>query len=685
MKKNKKKIIAIIQCRLNSRRLPNKAILKLSGIPAIIRMVNRVKRSKEIDEIWIATGLSKVNDKLCNLLSNKNINFYRGDDEDVLSRFMHIGNKTKASYIVRLTGDCPLIDPSIIDQAIEKIIKNKVDYVSNILPRSFPDGLDVEVFTKKTLDETYNNVTEKFSKEHVTTYMHGLHKSKYKRGNFKKINIINKEDFSHLRWTLDEEKDYYFLNDVFKNLDNDIPWMKIIEYLTKNPEKLLINNMIGTGKKAISNISNKKKTFKKSNLLFKQAIKTIPLGSQTFSKSYTQWPKGNSPLFFDRAHGAKVVDPDGNHYIDYVLGLLPITLGYCDIDVDRDVFKQMKKGTIFSLPSKLEMELSEILVDIIPSAEMVRFGKNGSDVTTAAIRLARAFTGKDMIAVAGYHGWHDWYIGSSSRYLGVPKQVEKLTKKFIFNDSDSLKKIFSKYPNKFAAVILEPSGLVKPNIEFLRNIKELCKKNKALLIFDEVISGFRINLGGAQKEYNITPDLSCFGKGMANGYPISAIVGSKKIMKLMEEIFFSTTFAGDTLSITAAISTIKKLKKFNIIKKNKAFGKKLINELNKIIASSKLSHYLEISEVDWWPKIVFKNLPIREDLVISLIRQEFIRNGLFLGSTFNICYAHTQGDILKQTIFKFKNSIERLNLYFLSDTPERFLTGNLIEKTFKVR
>ena len=150
MKKNKKKIIAIIQCRLNSRRLPNKAILKLSGIPAIIRMVNRVKRSKEIDEIWIATGLSKVNDKLCNLLSNKNINFYRGDDEDVLSRFMHIGNKTKASYIVRLTGDCPLIDPSIIDQAIEKIIKNKVDYVSNILPRSFPDGLDVEFCTKKT-------------------------------------------------------------------------------------------------------------------------------------------------------------------------------------------------------------------------------------------------------------------------------------------------------------------------------------------------------------------------------------------------------------------------------------------------------------------------------------------------------------------------------------------------------
>ena len=177
----------------------------------------------------------------------------------------------------------------------------------------------------------------------------------------------------------------------------------------------------------------------KSNKYFKRAINTIPLASQTFSKSYTMWPKGNSPLFFDRAEGAKVVDPDGNHYIDYILGLLPITLGYCDPDVDNAVIKQIMKGTIFSLPSTLEMQLSELLVDLIPSAEMVRFGKNGSDATTAAIRLARAFTNRDLIAVAGYHGWHDWYIGSSSRNLGVPKSVEKLTKKFVFNDPESLK------------------------------------------------------------------------------------------------------------------------------------------------------------------------------------------------------------------------------------------------------
>ena len=183
--------------------------------------------------------------------------------------------------------------------------------------------------------------------------------------------------------------------------------------------------------------------------------------------------------------------------------------------------------------------------------------ENGSDVTTAAIRLARAYTKKDMVAVAGYHGWHDWYIGSSSRNLGVPLEVENLTKKFNFNDADSLSDLFRKYPNKFAAVILEPAGLIKTDVNSLKKVREICTKHGVILIFDEIISGFRVNLGGAQAEYGVLPDITCLGKAIGNGYPLSAVVGRKDIMKYMEEIFFSSTFGGETISLSAAIANIE--------------------------------------------------------------------------------------------------------------------------------
>ncbi|MBT3938463.1 MAG: aminotransferase class III-fold pyridoxal phosphate-dependent enzyme, partial [Pelagibacterales bacterium] len=495
MKKNKK-VIIIIQARVNSSRLPNKVLLKLNGIPSIIRMINRVKLSNLVDEIWVATGKSKINDKLEHILIDSSIKVRRGDDLDVLSRYVDIAKYTKANIVVRLTGDCPLIDPEIIDKTIKLLIDEKADYASNIIKRTYPDGLDVEVFTSKTLFETDKNSPIGFCREHVTTYMHGLYKNKYPIGNFKIASLEHSADFSNLRWTLDEKQDFNFLNTIFSHLSYNASWQEIISFLIKRPLLQIKNSKIMSNEGAIDkNLSNYHR-YKNSNKFFKKAIKYVPLASQTFSKSHIQWPKGAAPLFIERAYGANVVDIDKNHYIDYILGLLPITLGYCDTDIDEAVISQIMKGSIFSLPSKLEAQLSEKLVDLIPSAEMVRFGKNGSDVTTAAIRLARAYTERDMIAVAGYHGWHDWYIGSSTRDIGVPSAVKLLTHKFIFNDADSLKSLFKKYPNKFAAVILEPAGLYPTDISFLKEIKMLCKKNKTLLIFDEVISGFRINMGG---------------------------------------------------------------------------------------------------------------------------------------------------------------------------------------------
>tara|TARA_B100000686_G_scaffold104955_1_gene112119 strand:- start:1497 stop:3551 length:2055 start_codon:yes stop_codon:yes gene_type:complete len=684
MKKNKK-IIVVIQARVNSSRLPNKVLLKLNGLPAIIRMIERVKLSKLVDEIWVVTGESKVNDKLVNILGSSNIKVMRGDDLDVLSRYVKVTKKTGANIIVRLTADCPLIDPNIIDMTIKLLIDRKADYASNILKRTYPDGLDVEAFTSDTLIKTVENVDDKFSKEHVTTYMHGLHKNKYKKGNFILASLEHEADFSSLRWTLDEENDLIFLNRVYSTIDPLASWQQILSHLLSNPLIYMQNRIIPTNQNAVDLNSNNYRRYSKSNKLFDRASKTIPLGSQTFSKSYIQWPKGEAPLFIDRAYGAKVVDPDGNHYIDYVLGLLPIILGYCDEDVDREVIDQIQRGTIYSLPSELEMELAEKLVKIIPSAEMVRFGKNGSDATSAAIRLARAYTDRDLVAVAGYHGWHDWYIASSSRNLGVPKSVEALTFKFLFNDLDSLTSLFKKYPNKFAAVILEPTGLVEPDKGFLKSVKNICEKNGTLLIFDEIISGFRINIGGAQKEYGITPDISCFGKAMANGYPLSAIVGSRKIMNLMEEIFFSTTFGGETLSIRASLATINKIQKLNVINKIKSYGTKLIFKLNNIIKKHGLDSNISVSKVNWWPQLVIKDLPINDELFISIMRQELLMSGLLLGSTFNLSLAHTKADILKQTLEKFSDAMKNISLILNSKDPSVYLKGEHIKRTFKVR
>ena len=678
------KVLCIIQARMTSSRLPKKALASLNGIPTIIRMVNRVLLSKFIDEIVIATGVSEENNILEDTIkSHTDIKVFRGDDNDVLSRYVEVTKLYEADLIIRLTGDCPLIDPGIIDNTLELIANSKSDYASNITERTFPDGLDVEVFTKNLLMEANEKSLDSFSREHVTTYMHGLRKDKIYSKKIKKISLKNTEDFSQLRWTLDEKKDLDFLNIIFKNLPNSAKWMQIVSFLVNNPDIQLLSKGIKINEGSIENNNNINNRYKNSNKFYNKTSSIIPLASQTFSKSYMQWPKGVAPLFIERAYGSNIVDIDGNHYIDYVLGLLPIVLGYCDKDVDKAVINQIIKGTVYSLPSKLECELAEKLVQIIPSAEMVRFGKNGSDVTTAAIRLARAYTKKDMVAVAGYHGWHDWYIGSSSRNLGVPKEVENLTKKFNFNDADSLSDLFKKYPNKFAAVILEPAGLIKTDIIFLKKIREICNTHGVILIFDEIISGFRVNIGGAQAEYDVLPDLTCLGKALANGYPLSAIVGKKEIMKYMEEIFFSSTFGGETLSLAAAISNINKIEKCDVINVNKNSGRILIRELNQIINNLDLTKYMTISDIDWWPQIIMGQN--NSDLYTSLLRQEFLKNGLLISGTFNLCYAHSAEGILNNTINKFGKAVNVWKDYINSKNPEKYLKGGLIKKTFKVR
>src|SRR5574341_817412 len=288
-----------------------------------------------------------------------------------------------------------------------------------------------------------------------------------------------------------------------------------------------------------------------SEEMLDRALKAVPLGSQTFSKSKTQYPYGVSPYFITRGQGSHVWDVDNNEYVDFINALAAVTLGYNDPDVNAAVRAQLDEGVIFSLPHPLEHQVAEKIVEIVPCAEMVRFGKNGSDATSGAIRLARAYTNRDHVAACGYHGWQDWYIGATTRSRGVPQSTRDLTHIFNYNDIESLHKIFKEHPDQVAAVIMEPMNTTEPKDGFLEKVRELSRQHGAVFIFDETITGFRYANGGAQEYFGVTPDLATFGKGLANGYPVSALAGKAEIMRLMEEIFYSFTFGGETLSLAA--------------------------------------------------------------------------------------------------------------------------------------
>ncbi len=426
--------------------------------------------------------------------------------------------------------------------------------------------------------------------------------------------------------------------------------------------------------------------FDKSQALYVRALETVPLASQTFSKSAMQYVGGASPLFLDRGDGCRVTDVDGNEYIDYVLGLLPVVLGYRDPDVDAAIRAQLDKGISFSLATELEAELAERLVRLIPCAEMVRFGKNGSDATSAAVRLARAYTGRDRIALAGYHGWHDWYIGTTARHLGVPQAVRDLSSAFTFNDADSLASLLKAAPGEYAAVIMEPAGLDAPAPGFLEAIRALCDEHGVVLVFDEIVTGFRIGMGGAQEAYGVTPDLAAFGKAMGNGMPISAIVGRRDIMAFMDKIFFSGTFGGEALSLAASIATLDKLERDSGPARIAATGVKLRDGAAKILKAHEIDAEYLTKGPDWLPAV----LPTGEGradrtVTTSLLRQELVAEGLLFMATFNLSLAHDDPQVIGETLAAFDRAMARVAAALRSNDPAARLRGAPVEPVFQVR
>lgn len=425
--------------------------------------------------------------------------------------------------------------------------------------------------------------------------------------------------------------------------------------------------------------------YKESNALLARAEKVIPIASQTFSKSRIQFPAPHSPLFLTHGKGGHVWDVDGNKYVDLVCGLLCITLGYGDPDVDAAIKDQLGRGISFSLPVDLETQLAERLVELIPSAEMVRFGKNGTDATSAAIRLARAFTGRDRVIACGYHGWQDWYIGATTRNLGVPKEVQTLTHKAPFNDIETIKQLFAAHKNEIAAIILEPASSEEPKEGYLEALKELTHEHGALLIFDEVITGFRWGLNGAQGYYGVTPDLTACGKGMGNGMPISAVMGPAHIMKMMENIFYSGTFGGEALSLAASITVIDKMKQGDVIPRLWKTGKDISDRVTDLIKRYGLQDCIGLMGADPWKILAFKDYQdVSQDIIKTRWLIEMLRGGVLVAGSHNVCYAHTAEDI-NHVIKAYDRALARIAEDLKDGKIEERLEAPPILPVFKVR
>lgn len=386
--------------------------------------------------------------------------------------------------------------------------------------------------------------------------------------------------------------------------------------------------------------------YARSEEMLEQALEVIPLGAQTFSKSITQFPLGSAPLFIERARGSRAWDVDGNEYVDFINSLAAITLGHCDPDVTQAVTEQLQRGTIFSLSAELETEVARLIVELVPCADKVRFGKNGSDATAGAIRASRAFTGRDRVAVCGYHGWQDWYIGSTGRNKGVPQATRNLTGTFAYNDLASLEQLLAAHPSEFAAIILEPMNVAWPQPGFLEGVVALGRAHGAVVIFDETITGFRYAPGGAQQLFGVTPDLACFGKGLANGYPLSAVAGRADVMAEFEEVFFSFTMGGELLSLAAAKASLHKLIREDATAVMAERGQAVIDGVTALIERHDCAHFLTISGHPSWSFLTIADQPGASQFELkTLFLQEVLARGILTFGTHNISLAHSREDV----------------------------------------
>ena len=405
----------------------------------------------------------------------------------------------------------------------------------------------------------------------------------------------------------------------------------------------------------------------------------IPAVTQTLAKAPSQFVEGVAPKYLRRGEGARVWDVDGREYLDFGMGVGPLVLGYCHPAVDHAIRMQLRDGITFTLMHPLEVEVAELVAELVPGAEQVRFSKTGADVTSAAIRLARAFTGRPRVLCCGYHGWHDWYVSVTERSRGVPEAVADLTSTFQYNDLDSL---VEGLDDETACVILEPTTFEEPKPGFLAGVRELCTERGALLVFDEMWTGFRLALGGAQERFGVTADLACFSKAVANGMPLSVLTGRRDVMSLLEsDVFFFTTFGGEALSLAAARATLRELRNRKVPQHLERVGTALRDGIN-ALAAEMGADFVRCIGPGCRSLVVFDARAGDPLLMKSLVQQELLHCGVLWPGTHALSLAHGDGEI-REALEAYRHALHVLVDAVAAGDVRRRLMGAPVVPAFR--
>ncbi len=676
------KAVAIIQARMGSSRLPGKVLVPLAGRHALARVCAAAAATPGIDAVIVATSDQTRDQAIADWCADNAVACHRGPAEDVLGRFLGAIEATGGDIVMRLTADCPLLDPEVCGQVLALLRLSGCDIASNASPPSWPDGLDCEVFTTAAILEAAREATLPAQREHVTPFLMA-NRERYEVRSL----TCPLPGLAAYRWTLDTADDLAYLSRLCEALPGDGPptLATILDTLRRHPA--LAAEGPGSQRNATyaGTAAAGEQGFEASHALHKRAHAAIPLAAQTFSKAAEQYPQGRAPLFLSHGQGGRVWDVDGNEYVDLVCGLLAVGLGYCDADVDAAIRAQMSRGISFSLPTRLEAELAERLIDLVPCAEAARFGKNGTDATSAAVRVARSYTARDRVVVCGYHGWQDWYIGATSRHFGVPEGTRSLTLSIPFDDLAAMIATFAEHGSDIAAVILEPMTFSEPSAGYLEGVQALCRQHGTVLVFDEMVTGFRFAAGGAQTLLGVTPDLACFGKAMGNGMPISALVGKTELMAELERVFYSGTFGGEALSLAAAIAVIDKMAREPVLETIHAQGQKLAAAAAEAVERHGLGDVITIKGGPAWTQCaIADHASARKEAIRTLYMREMIAAGVLTQGTHNICYAHSDNDIALAAR-AYDRAMATIAEALAAGDLEARLGNAVIEPVFRVR
>jgi len=520
-------------------------------------LLARLSKAKTIDEVVLATSLDQANGPLIDLVTSLGYKCFQGSEDDVLERFLGAAEYVEADLCVRITGDCPLIDPDLVDAAVEGYLSGNFDYFSNILPPTFPDGLDVEVVSTDVLRGISGRTLDPYHREHVTTFIR--ESDEYQKGLLR-----NETDHSQYRWTVDEAVDLAVIESVFKKFSPNIyfGWEAVADLQSSQPELFQTNSHLQRNEGA---------QLKTGQKLWKRAKAIIPGGNMLLSKRSEMFLPDYWPSYFSKAKDCRVWDLDDKEYIDMsIMGIGTNILGYGHPEIDEAVGQVIKSGNMSTLNCPEEVYLAEKLVEMHPWADMVRFARTGGEADAIAVRIARAASGRDKVAVCGYHGWHDWYLSAnllSDKSLdghllpgldpkGVPRELAGSVLTFNYNEIEQLEGLIAENPD-LGTIVMEVQRNSPPLDDFLQKVRSLADSNGIVLIFDECTSGFRQTFGGLHKLYGVEPDMAIFGKALGNGYGITATIGKREVMEAAQSTFISSTFWTERIGPAAALKTLE--------------------------------------------------------------------------------------------------------------------------------